>query len=246
MRKTLQPVYTSRPYASFYQLNVHLSLERTEIDKAAATRFIKHAIAQAQWQKTSAEEVQDANDDDSDGQSKRAPAHPRVPARITQKMRDREAYEREMKERDARENSEDELEVFNGNNNDDVDDTRMDVDIDHNSKGKGKEVASTTEGLPSSNNKRQRLPIDPFAGQPVMLPQTTRVLIIATGYGDDIDAASTSSGFKEVRSSSPSPSLPSIWKGQQESSSQTPISQSNTPFENAKASKKKKRAKAAI
>jgi len=127
------------------------------------------------------------------------------------------------------ENSEDQLEVFDEDNNGDVDDTCMDVDIKHNSKGKGKEVASTTEGLPSSDNKRRRLPIDPFAG-----------------YGDDIDAPSTSSDFKNVRSSNPSPSLPSIQKAQQKSSSQTPISQSNTTFETSKANKKKKKAKVAI
>ena len=36
------------------------SSERTELDKAAATRFIKQAIQQAQWKKTAAE----ADDED--------------------------------------------------------------------------------------------------------------------------------------------------------------------------------------
>ena len=87
-------------------------------------------------------------------------------------MREREAYQKEIKERDAIESSEDELEVFDGDNNDDVDGTRMDVDINHDLKGKGKEVASMPEGLPSSSNKRRRPPIDPFAGQLAMRPQS--------------------------------------------------------------------------
>jgi exosome complex protein LRP1 len=188
-RRTHQPVRTSPPYAPFFS-SLHLPLERTEIDKAAATRFIKHAIAQAQWKKTVAEESQDANDDDSDGQNKRAHS-PRVPVKVTQKMREREAYDKEMKERDAMESPDDELEVFDGENKDIVDDTRMDVDIDRNLKGKGKEVAPTTEGLPSIKNKRRRPPIDPFAGKLAMLPQTIRILINETKYGDDIEAPST-------------------------------------------------------
>jgi exosome complex protein LRP1 len=228
----LRPVFSS----------LHFPLERTEIDKAAATRFIKHAIAQAQWKKTAAEESQDANDDDSDGQNKRAPS-PRIPVKVTQKMRQREAYEKEMKERDAMESSDDELEVFDGENKDIVDNTRMDVDIDRNLKGKGKEVAPTTEGLPSSKNKRRRPPIDPFAGKFAMLPQTIRILINETGYGDDIEAPSTSAGFKKVRSSSP-PLLPSTQNAEQKSSSHTPtIFRQNTPLENSKANKKKKKAK---
>jgi exosome complex protein LRP1 len=163
-RRTHLPVGASLLYDPFSPPNIHLPLERTEIDKAAATRFIKHAIAQAQWQKTAAEEVQNANEDDNDGQSKRAPTPPRVPVKVTQKMRDREAYERQIKERDAMESSEDELGVFDGDNNDEAGDTPMDVDINHNLKGKGKEVVSATDGLPSSNNKRRRPPIDPFAG----------------------------------------------------------------------------------
>ncbi|KIM47560.1 hypothetical protein M413DRAFT_439227, partial [Hebeloma cylindrosporum] len=198
--------------------------KRTEIDKAAATRFIKHAIAQSQWKKTPAEESQDANDDESDGQNQPVPS-PRVPVKVTQKMREREAYEKEMKERDAMASSDDELEVFDGENKDVVDDTRMDVDIDHNRKGKGKQVAPPTEGLPSSKNKRRRPPIDPFAG-----------------YGDDVEAPSTSAGFKKLRSSSPP--LPSIQNTEQKSSSNTPtISRRNTPLENSKANKKKKKAK---
>jgi len=219
----------------------HVPLERTEIDKAAATRFIKHAIAQAQWKKTAAEESQDANDADTDGQNKQIPS-PRVPVKVTQKMREREAYEKEIKERDAMESSEGELEVFDGETKDVVDDTHMDVDIDHNLKGKGKEVTPTTEGLPLSKNKRRRPPIDPFAGKLTMLPQTTRILINETGYGDDIEAPSTSAGFKKARSSSPL--LPSTQDAEQKSSSHTPaISRRNTPLENSKANKKKKKTK---
>jgi len=157
-------------------------------------------------------------------------------------MRERELYEEEMKERDAMESSDHELEVFDGENKDVVDDTRMDVDSDHNMKGKGKEVVPATGGLPSSKNKRRRPPIDPFAGKLVMLPQATQILTNDTGYGDDIEAPSTSAGFKKVRSSSPL--LPSIQNAEQKSSSHTlSISRRNTPLENSKANKKKKRTK---
>ena len=156
--------------------------------------------------------------------------------KVTQKMRERELYEKEMKERDAMESSDHELEVFDGETKDD---TRMDIDSDQNLKGKGKEVVTPTDGLPSSKNKRRRPPIDPFAGKLVMVPQTPQILTNDTGYGDDVEAPSTSAGFKKVRSSSPL--LPSIQNAEQKSSSYTPtISQ---PLENSKANKKKKRTK---
>lgn len=159
-------------------------------------------------------------------------------------MREREAYEKEMKERDAMESSEDELEVFDEESKDVVAETRMDVDIDHNLKGKGKEVVPITEGLTLSKNKRRRPPVDPFAGKLAMLLRINRILINKTGYGDVIEAPSTSVGFKKVRSSSPL--LPSTQNAEQKPSNHTPaISRRNTPTENSKTNKKKKKAKRA-
>ena len=69
LQRIHQPVRTKQPYLSTSFPNMHIRVlifilflsERSEIDKAAATRFIKHAIQQAQWKKTAAEA-----DDDED------------------------------------------------------------------------------------------------------------------------------------------------------------------------------------
>lgn len=74
----------------------------------------------------------------------------RVPAKITQKMRERAEWEKEVKEEDARGSEEEELAVFEGEEKDD----KMDVDTsERTTKGKGKE---TLNWVPSSRNKRRR------------------------------------------------------------------------------------------
>ncbi|KDR85659.1 hypothetical protein GALMADRAFT_84695 [Galerina marginata CBS 339.88] len=207
--------------------------KRTEIDKAAASRFIKHAITQAQWKKTPAEEAQDDASPSTASTSTPGPAHPRATIKITQKMLERAAYEKEMKERDADAQDEDEdtLEVFN-----EEEDISMDVDVDPDSvtqsarpeKGKGKEVATTT----SNKNKRRRPAIDPFAG-----------------YSDDptaADAPSTSAGFKKVKPSSHSPSPSREPASNSPSKSTTPSHQPTpqpTSPEKSKSSSKKTKKK---
>ncbi|KAF4611915.1 hypothetical protein D9613_004188 [Agrocybe pediades] len=138
--------------------------KKTEIDKAAASRFIKHAIAQSQsqWKKTAAEEAQDA---DNDSSSKASGSNARVPVKQTQKMIDRAAYEQELKSRRADEDEEDDLEVFEGGG----DENAMDVDDSPstNEKGKGKEPSTSTpevEYATANKYKRRRAPVDPFAG----------------------------------------------------------------------------------
>ncbi|KAF8963843.1 Sas10/Utp3/C1D family-domain-containing protein [Flammula alnicola] len=199
--------------------------KRTEIDKDAASRFIKHAIAQAKWKKTAAEEAQE---DDSAQKQKTTPAS--VPVKVTQKMRDRAAYEKEMKERDAMESEEDELEVFEGDGGEDgsaEDGMKMEVDTnDRPTKGKGKEVASAPDNMSSNKNKRRRPAIDPFAG-----------------YGDD-PVPSTSSGFKKVKSSSRSPSpqpMPQISETRSSKSSTQPATSENAKAKSKKTKKKGKK-----
>ncbi|KAG6854157.1 hypothetical protein C0991_010068 [Blastosporella zonata] len=132
-------------------------VERTGIDKGAAQRFIKHAIAQATYTKAPTE--------DAPGPSTTA----QVQARITSKMIERQLYEKRLKEQDARDSDEDELEVF--------DDNEMDVDpavseSANNGKGKAEEVSSTKDESTLRSNKRRRPAVDPFAG-----------------YGDDVPAS---------------------------------------------------------
>ncbi|KAJ7597322.1 hypothetical protein C8J56DRAFT_315513 [Mycena floridula] len=75
----------------------------TTIDKEAAGRFIKHAITQAKQQ-----QQQKADEPPSPGPSS-------VRAKVTSKMLEREQYQREMKQRDLEEGSEEsDLEVFDG------------------------------------------------------------------------------------------------------------------------------------
>ncbi|KAG6846045.1 hypothetical protein H0H87_006409 [Tephrocybe sp. NHM501043] len=124
--------------------------KRTEIDKDAAQRFIKHAIAQATYAKAPTEEAP--------GPSTTA----QVQAKITSKMIERQLYEKKLKEQDARDSEEDELQVFE-------DDNGMDVDPSvsepvKNGKGKAKEVSPPNDDATSGNTKRRRPVVDPFAG----------------------------------------------------------------------------------
>jgi hypothetical protein len=144
------------------------SSERTEIDKAAATRFIKHAIAQAQWKKTAAEA--DDDEDDNNVTSDNTVTHQAVPSssshipvKMTSKMVQRAAYEKDIKEQDAMDSDEDELEVFEGDELPTRTESKQDI------KGKGKRKESTPpaiidEDTHISLNKRRRPVVDPFAG----------------------------------------------------------------------------------
>ncbi|PPQ75079.1 hypothetical protein CVT26_011825 [Gymnopilus dilepis] len=194
--------------------------KRTEIDKEAATRFIKHAIAQVQWKKTAAEEAQE--EDAQDQAQSSSSAQQSVPIKVTQKMLDRAAYEKELKAQDAMdEEEEDTLEVYNEGEGDE-----MDVDADSRTaassgKGKTKESAGFT-----SSKKRRRAAVDPFAG-----------------YGDDSAARSPvpqSASTKKAKSSlqtTPQSSRPS-----------TPLNQPSDQDKlkpSGKSKKKKKSKKAA-
>ncbi|KAG5643137.1 hypothetical protein DXG03_001527 [Asterophora parasitica] len=136
--------------------------KRTEMDNGAAQRFIKHAIAQATYGKTTPGDE--------------APAGPssstRVQAKITSKMLERQLYEKKLKEQDAQDSEEVELEVFDGEEEED----KMDVDTptsrsSKKGKGKAKDVPPAQDQATNSkaDTKRRRPAIDPFAG-----------------YGDDI------------------------------------------------------------
>ncbi|GLB43492.1 putative sas10/Utp3/C1D family protein [Lyophyllum shimeji] len=128
--------------------------KRTEIDKDAAQRFIKHSITQATHGKTPADETPEPTE---------PPSSIRVQAKITSKMLERQLYEKRLKEQDARENEEEVLEVYDGAEED------MDVDVgvakSQKAKGKAKEVPPTEDASTSKgSDKRRRPAVDPFAG----------------------------------------------------------------------------------
>ncbi|KAF9502202.1 hypothetical protein BDN71DRAFT_1378960 [Pleurotus eryngii] len=135
------------------------------IDKAAAGRFIKHAIAQAKSAVSSSSKDDPIPPTDSSGV-------PRVEVKVTSKMRARAEYERDIKE--GREESEDEdggLEVFDEDAEMEVvrdgEETQMASETVTNppsSKSTGKQKARDFPVEPAAGNKRRRLAFDPFTG----------------------------------------------------------------------------------
>ena len=156
---------------------IYFSSERTEIDKAAATRFIKHAIQQAQWKKTAAE-ADDDNDVTSDNTHQAIPSSSasHIPVKMTSKMIQRAAYEREIKEQDAMDSDEDELGVFEGDELPTQTEGKQDI------KGKCKRKESTPPIIIDQDthinpNKRRRPVVDPFAGTIISLPPSGPTLL---------------------------------------------------------------------
>ncbi|KAJ7070494.1 Sas10/Utp3/C1D family-domain-containing protein [Mycena amicta] len=132
-----------------------------QLDKGAATRFIKHAITQATGTTSKGKEVEPQTPQPSTF----------VPVRVTDKMRERAEYERELRERGDNDESEDEgLEIVDG----DGDEVLVQGEVvKDKGKGKGKAVEhSHSVPEPVAGNKRRRPVVDPFA---------------ASGYGDDVN-----------------------------------------------------------
>ncbi|KAI0726144.1 hypothetical protein C8Q72DRAFT_784275 [Fomitopsis betulina] len=125
------------------------------VDKAAANRFIKYAIAQVKSQRPP-----------GDGEGA-GPSHVRfgengeatkVPVKVTSKMAARAQYEKELAEI-ASDEEEETLEAIGIDEPSDA----MDVDASKD-KGKGKAVEVTTEEASLPGRKRRRPVMDPFAG----------------------------------------------------------------------------------
>lgn len=135
------------------------------VDKAAAGRFIKHAISQARAAPGPSTHLRF----DDDG----TPHDVRVPLKVTEKMLAREQYLKELKEADDTDEMEEDLELYDEEVPAVVSNTRGDT------KGKGKAQASPSTtpeadaSRPAAERKRRRPVIDPFAG-------TSSLLSIAT------------------------------------------------------------------
>jgi hypothetical protein len=130
------------------------------VDRAAATRFIKHAIAQAK-------DIPPASASDSgptdrvppntDGPANTAPVL--APVKVTEKMLEREEYQRALREEGSEEESGD-LKVIDGGEGDNDDEQSSDNSPSQASATKGKSKAPSEKSM----GKRRRRAIDPFAG----------------------------------------------------------------------------------
>ncbi|KAH9081772.1 hypothetical protein EDB83DRAFT_2589837 [Lactarius deliciosus] len=134
------------------------------VDRAAATRFIKHAIAQAK-------DAPPIPTPES-GPSTRVPLDAEgsvdtvpVPGKVTEKMLERERYQRALREEEREEDSGGgDLEVIDGEEAAKEDDEQQSED---DSPGQAASAASKGKSRASpetSIGKRGRPPIDPFAG----------------------------------------------------------------------------------
>jgi len=144
--------------------------KRTAVDRAAADRFIKHAITQAKNVKPPTGPLIPP--------SVPNPITNAVPIKVTSKMRERAQYEKDMKDADKAGEEEAALEVWD----DGPPDENMDADgvgevkktkkAKKTPKGKGKAKAKqiaeqppvVEEKNPRIGTKRRRPSIDPFAG----------------------------------------------------------------------------------
>ncbi len=177
------------------------------MDKAAANRFIKHAIAQAKDQAPSlgAGSSNTHIRFDTDGNvpaasaSSSSPSTPRVPpapAKVTSKMLARAEWQKqvaadEVGDADMGEADDaDALEVFDEENDgDDAEDAEPEK-VSSKAKGKGRAVDGESAGKAGAK-KRRRAAVDPFAGASL---RTRRMYLwrahtlCLPGYGDEAGA----------------------------------------------------------
>ncbi|KAA1467774.1 C1D-domain-containing protein [Dentipellis sp. KUC8613] len=186
------------------------------VDKAAATRFIKHAITQAQ---SSAPVAGPSTHVKFDEQG--TPHDVRPPVVVTSKMLEREQYHKNLKEADSDDEDAD-LDVIDGED----DEKASQSSSSSSKKGKGKasnDVPPPEESRSGISGKRRRHAVDPFAG-----------------YGDDIAASDPgfpSSSAKRTKTAAVEHS------GENESGTSTPSSATpaGSQTKAKKASKKKRK-----
>ncbi|KAG1886031.1 hypothetical protein F4604DRAFT_1877964 [Suillus subluteus] len=159
--------------------------EKLGIDKAAAGRFIKHAIAQAKLVKV--------GEPNNTAHGPASTSSERVPVKITSKMAERAEYEKNLEEIGSEEEEED-LEVFDEAEMSGDEDAMEEEALPPQDKGKSRmverEVPETEEQV---GGRRKRPRMDPFA---------------ASGYGDDDDNSSKSEKAKKPKKKSPASVLP--------------------------------------
>ena len=150
-------------------LLIHYHTGQFAIDRAAANRFIKHAIAQAKdIPPTPASDSGPATTripSKADGTADTLPAPVPAPVKVTAKMLERERYQRALREEECEEEESGDLKVIDGEEVADGDESSEDDSpgqvpaVSLSAKGKSRVSPSET-----SIGKRRRPPIDPFAG----------------------------------------------------------------------------------
>ncbi len=237
-------------------------LERTtEVDKAAASRFIKHALSEAQlqqdkakasqlsWKKTSAEEAQESSSSSSEDeqQQKKPNAKPqhKIPPKITSKMLERQQYDKEPREQDF----DNEDEVFDQSAQVDDECTSQSADDllsakEQGKKDKGKAKAnpnpsgdaSSSVTMAHATSKRHRPAMDPFVASGLFCIVSTSLSsahILRTGFV----------GVGEEEQTTSSPSHVSKKSKASHSTASTPSTVGHASESLNKASKKDKKKK---
>ncbi|KAI0640012.1 hypothetical protein C8Q77DRAFT_101196 [Trametes polyzona] len=215
-------------------------LGKNAVDKAAANRFIKHAIAQVRAQRPPGESEGSHIRFDADGNAPApAPSGPsasEIAPKVTSKMRARAEYERQLAEQGSEE--EDQLEVFADEDGDGEEGSGgSDEPEAKSSQGKGKGKARATaaaaeepsQSESASSKKRRRPAVDPFAG-----------------YGDDQATKSGKKSPKKQKASAKTDGDEDVAMVDETSGENTPVSTPSSSKRDKNASKKaKKRSKKA-
>lgn len=135
---------------------VRAPLERTTVvDRAAAGRFIKHAISEAKESAASNAQA---------GPSKVQPSTI-VPIRITEKMREREKYQQELAAESSDDSNDDEVLEIIDDEDDDGEDNALSLSKTEMKSTTATRVTSmkTSDNEPTKGQKKKRTrPMDPF------------------------------------------------------------------------------------
>ncbi|KAJ7361185.1 Sas10/Utp3/C1D family-domain-containing protein [Mycena albidolilacea] len=166
--------------------------QRGPIDKAAATRFIKHAITQSKFGDAAAA----AHASERPSEDATAPSTSTfVPVKITSKMLARAEHEAAIRAGDSSD-EEEELEVIDG-----------DAPVASSAKGKGKGKAKATEVaaepvVSGAGAKRRRPVVDPFAGfgdEPA--PESAQMEVDETPDEVEVETETTKRKTKKAKKS---------------------------------------------
>jgi exosome complex protein LRP1 len=129
------------------------------VDKAAANRFIKHAITQYRTNLPTSQENEHIRFNEH------------VPIKVTSKMLERAEYEKKIKQEDEQDESEEEepLKVVEDDSDEEPEEEPAQASKDE-GKFEARDMALGTtddapEEQPSRSGKKRRQPMDPFAGK---------------------------------------------------------------------------------
>ncbi|KAF8625209.1 hypothetical protein AX15_005513 [Amanita polypyramis BW_CC] len=201
----------------------------TKIDKEAAGRFIKNAIAQASKQRVQNESTPASS------------TSTHVPLKVTSKMLARAEHGRQLKDEDLLSVGEEELEEISNTD----DDVPMDVDKPAVNNNQQTPIDKTADEDQTQVGKRRRRPVvDPFAGIHIICHLRQKANNHLIGYGDAVPTSDHDSQSQSVSYPDPRPQAD---KGKVDSSYQNSASPKRTSIDPSSLSKsqnsKKKKSK---